>query len=404
MKTLVLMAITLCGLSAAMCPAFAQTWTQTSAPTNYWISIAGSADGSKLFACGQSSATPLKPQPIYFSTDGGATWTLSGAPSNYWNSIASSADGMKIIAGVDGSGAGEDGFFLSNDGGLTWTSNNIIPVKKWVSVASSADGSHLFALNSDLYTSTNFGATWYSPATGINSVATSADGTKLIVATLNNYVCTSTNTGKSWLTNVYVNPPFSVASSADGNVLAVISGAGGPAGRILISTNAGAAWVTNNTSGYAGFRIAVSANGSKIIVAGLVSSGLLYGPIYTSTNAGSTWISNNIPRSTWYGVYCSADGNKQMAVSSGTNLASIGLGHIWISQTTPPPQLNLASSNNNLAFSWLIPSTNCVLQQSSDLISWTSVTDAPALNFTNLNYELTISPSNSSGFFRLMAQ
>jgi hypothetical protein len=63
--------------------------------------------------------------------------------------------------------------------------------------------------------------------------------------------------------------------------------------------------------------------------------------------------------------------------------------------------MNLAPSDTNYTISWLIPSTNFVLQQSPDLISWSSVTDILVLNLTNLNYELTFSPSNSSGFYRL---
>ncbi|HEY5298864.1 MAG TPA: hypothetical protein VIK59_13235 [Verrucomicrobiae bacterium] len=51
-----------------------------------------------------------------------------------------------------------------------------------------------------------------------------------------------------------------------------------------------------------------------------------------------------------------------------------------------------------------MPSTNFVLQQSSDLISWSSVTATPALNLTNLNNELMLSPSNSNGFFRLISK
>jgi hypothetical protein len=66
--------------------------------------------------------------------------------------------------------------------------------------------------------------------------------------------------------------------------------------------------------------------------------------------------------------------------------------------------LNLSISSSNLAISWTIPSTNFVLQQSPELISWADVTNAPALNLTNLNNELSLSPTNSSGFFRLMSQ
>jgi hypothetical protein len=48
-----------------------------------------------------------------------------------------------------------------------------------------------------------------------------------------------------------------------------------------------------------------------------------------------------------------------------------------------------------------LPSTNFVLQQSSDLASWTDMTDTPALNLTNLQNEVVLSPTNGSGFYRL---
>jgi hypothetical protein len=84
--------------------------------------------------------------------------------------------------------------------------------------------------------------------------------------------------------------------------------------------------------------------------------------------------------------------------------AAVYGGGIWTYQTVASPQLNLTTSNTNLALSWLIPSTNFVVQQSPDLISWSSLTDAPAFNFTNLNYSLPLSPTNSTSFFRLISQ
>ncbi|HEU6448663.1 MAG TPA: hypothetical protein VFV23_09535 [Verrucomicrobiae bacterium] len=60
--------------------------------------------------------------------------------------------------------------------------------------------------------------------------------------------------------------------------------------------------------------------------------------------------------------------------------------------------------SNNLNFSWLIPSTNFVLQQSFDLANWATLTNSPTLNFTDLNEELSLTPTNNSGFFRLIAQ
>jgi len=66
--------------------------------------------------------------------------------------------------------------------------------------------------------------------------------------------------------------------------------------------------------------------------------------------------------------------------------------------------VNVSPKNGNLKFSWTVPSTNFVVQQSPDLASWTDVTNAPVLNLTNLQNEVTLPPAGSSGFFRLKTQ
>ena len=77
------------------------------------------------------------------------------------------------------------------------------------------------------------------------------------------------------------------------------------------------------------------------------------------------------------------------------------VGRIWTSQTTPSPQLNLTPSSTNLTLGWTVPSTNFVLQQSADLASWADVTNPPVLNLTNLQNQVTLPSSGSSGFYRL---
>ena len=380
--------------------ASAQTWTQTSATTNSWSSIASSADGTKLFACaGGNFIFGGKPSLIYASSDGGATWTQTLAPSNSWKCIASSADGTKLVA-VAGS------LYTSADGGSTWMSNNIAP-QGWKSVASSADGSKLFAIAAgQLFITTNSGVIWSSqtiPIGGVASslIASSADGTKLF-GNGGNHVYISTNSGTTWITN---NSPsltlWAVALSADGTVCSVVDGTGGPSGHVFTSTNDGVTWVTNNVPQWSWQNVALSADGAKMIVAGWYSSGSPFGPIYTSTNAGLTWVSNNVPKSAWFGVTCSADGNKMMAVSAGTNSSSIGQGGIWMSQTTSSPQLNLMPSPTNVTVSWVVPSTNFVLQQSSDIANWLDVTNVPVLNLTNLQNQVTLPLSADSSFYRL---
>jgi len=73
-------------------------------------------------------------------------------------------------------------------------------------VASSADGAKLGrrsqrAVGGDIYTSKDSGATWtpIGLAQGWKSVASSADGTKLVAAVLDGYIYTSGDSGATWI-------------------------------------------------------------------------------------------------------------------------------------------------------------------------------------------------------------
>jgi len=134
--------------------------------------------------------------------------------------------------------------------------------------------------------------------------------------------------------------------------------------------------------------VASSADGTKLVA---VSAG---GLICSSTNSGAAWQIDVATNYLWTGVASSADGNLKVVVP-------VGPAPIYLSQTTPSPQLNLTPSSTNLMLSWTIPSTNFVLQQSSDLISWADATNPPVPDLTNLSDQVTLPSSNSSGFFRL---
>lgn len=371
----------------------AQTWTQTSAPTNDWRSIASSADGKILAAAVGNPAGGSF--PIYVSTNSGADWTSNSASDGTWLSIASSADGTKLVA-VGSSPNGN--IITSTNSGTTWIKTNE-PNNGWESVASSADGSKLIAgTDGGIYTSMDFGNTWTSnnirTADWI-SVASSADGMKLFAnwhpptgysggpppSTLS----TSTNASMNWTYLTNGPDAISVCCSCDGTKLAAAYG------RIVTSTNSGLTWQLTSAPNAAFSCIASSADGTKLVAsAGVYAS---TGPIYTSTDSGNTWTSNNAPNQVWTSVASSADGNKLVAVAFN--------GGIWTSQTMPTPQLNIAPTNSNLNLSWIVPSTNFVLQQSFDLSNWNDVTDAPALNLTNLQDEVIQSPTNGSSFYRL---
>jgi hypothetical protein len=126
----------------------------------------------------------------------------------------------------------------------------------------------------------------------------------------------------------------------------------------------------------------------------LVSGKPLYN-IYTSTNFGAIWTLNNLPPAEWNWVACSADGKK---------LFVTGTDGIWTLQTPPSPRLKAAVSKADFNLSWMVPSTNLVLLQSTDLSVWATLTNTPCFNYSNLQEQLTLSPAESLGFYRLVSR
>ena len=172
-----------------------------------------------------------------------------------------------------------------------------------------------------------------------------------------------------------------LCASSDGKWVGAASGT-----QSFISSDSGATWQTNNL---AGGRIACSANGSTWLIAGA--------QIYTSTNSGVSW-QTNLPAAQWDDGAVSADGSLMVAMSGGQGFRK--------GRVIPTPQLNIQQKDSSLAVSWLIPSTNFVLQQSADItaLNWTPVTNNPTLNFTNLQQEVSVPTTSSNRFFRLIAQ
>lgn len=342
---------------------------QTGSPANGWNSVTSSADGSKLVVVSYNG-------PIGLSTNSGTTWTLANAASPGWGSVASSADGTKLAAVAAFGGANYDAvIYTSTDSGTTWIEQtNADPpftaFPSWVSVASSADGTKLVVVGGRIYFSTNSGATWAE---------------------------TQTPLGLSELDS----PSQVIASSADGKKWAVaLAGNFDDPFPIYTTTNSGDTWTLTGAPSNRWEYIAMSADGSKIAAVAMGNSLTDASSIYTSIDFGATWTSNNLPAQVYRCVTYSADGSKLWAGSSGDGGMPIG-GGIYTSQTTPAPHLNLTSSGGNLTASWIIPSANFVLQQSSDLTLWADLTNAPTLNLTNLQDEVVLSPTNGSGFYRL---
>lgn len=412
MKPILANAIAFLGLLMATSSALAQTWTQTSAPSNDWHCVASSADGTILIA-GEDSYWDAQPSPgqIYLSADSGTTWTPADIPSNYWQTVASSADGTKLFA-VPQTVA--DTIFISTNSGMTWISNYVSNV--WFSsIVSSSDGKKLAGIdfdpsnNSWIYVSTNSGFTWLKTSapeavwtTTWQCIACSADGSKIFAGMWNpgglygntgGPIYVSTNSGETWTqTGAPLNNWISIASSADGTKLVAVVNYGNV---IYTSTNSGASWTQNFISSPELWtRVASSVDGTKLVA--VSDTGKTNG-IYTSTDSGATWRADGVPADKWFSAASSSDGTKLIAGNT------YG---IWTSQSIPSPQLNVALSSSNLDFSWIISSTNFVLQQCSDLSAdnWMAVTNLPVLNLTNLQEQLRLAPTNNVGFFRLIAQ
>jgi hypothetical protein len=389
--------------------AAAQTWTPITAPTNGWRCIASSADGSRLIA-GTASGF------VYISTNSGAAWAPAITTNEFWSSVASSADGCKLVAAaayISGSNSG--GVFTSTNAGATWTSNSL-PSMYWGSVASSADGNTLLlaapigeALFSTgaIFASTNAGASWMSNTLN-NAVGTvmSADGSKMFVVAPS-YFLRSTDSGTTWsqetnAPNIYSigSPSQYIASSADGTrlVLCVPWDINRNPGPIYISSDSGDTWnLTSAPSNIWGF-VTSSANGKTIVAvpAGVAQSGT----ICLSTDYGATWTTNS-PVWRWGAVATSADGGKLTAAAATDAGSSTNGGPIYVSQSIVSPMMFIGQGGSGLKLSWLVPSTNFVLQQSGDLAMWSNMTNSPALNLSNLQNEVTLPSTNGTGFYRL---
>ncbi|MCX6854661.1 MAG: Ig-like domain-containing protein, partial [Verrucomicrobia bacterium] len=159
------------------------------------------------------------------------------------------------------------------DSGVNWTAreNN----RNWYALASSADGSRLFAaeFNGQIYTSTDSGVNWTARENGRSwqDIATSADGTKLVAAVRGGQIYTSSDSGVNWTARENSRNWWGVTCSADGSKLAAVVSNG----QIYTSTDFGVTWTAreNNRDWYC---VTSSADGSKLV------AGVQNGQIYTS--------------------------------------------------------------------------------------------------------------------------
>jgi hypothetical protein len=381
-------------LYCATMPAVAQLWVKTSAISNMWTSMACSADGSRLVAVAPTSI--YGPRGIFVSTNAGGNWQQTSSVSNDWQSVAASADGSKIVA------LGFEGVYVSTNSGFDWLMTTD-PNAYWGQVACSGDGTKWIAVGgyysgprSSIYISTDSGSTWFSNSLvwqgGWSGTASSADGTKLAVAAANGGpIFISTNGGTTWNSN---NSPsqfwYRMTAASDFSRVAVV-----PDNDVFVRDTAGL-WrqprISTETPDWF-WNIACSADGSRMLVAPYP---IAPSAIFTSSDSGLTWSSNRIPIPKFQGLAISSDGSRMFAAGYP--------GGIYTLQTSVPPRLGIAPNLGGAKLSWIVPAAELVLRRSADLgSSWSTVTNVPILNFSNLQYEVVVPATNANCFYRIAA-
>jgi hypothetical protein len=389
-------------------------WRWVNAPSsNDWSAVAVSSDGTKLAAAPYLTdpgfGRSLVPGQIYTSANSGASWRATTAPPNEWSSITFSADGTTLLAAgifdptISPNLPSPGGLYVSTNSGTSWRGMGI--GISWNSAVCSADGIRLAALRSDglLYLSTNSGARWSTginfPRSSFSAIASSADGSKLVVA--GEQIYTSSDSGVTWtLTSAPSNNWWSVASSGDGTKLAAVGNemnhAWGADGLLYVSLDSGATWAPSSTPTNVTL-VTLSSDGLKLAAVGAGGNA-----IYISTNAGVSWTVSDTPaQGAWKALAISGDGSQ--LVTAGQGILTCPLPAPPPAGPRPPsPRLIIGRSGANPVLSWLVPSTGLVLQQSPDLNSpnWVEITNQPALNFTNLQNEVRLPPPADNTFYR----
>ena len=231
-----------------------------------------------------------------------------------------------------------------------------------------------------VFRSLDSGVAW-TQTSGIGSaLACSADGAKLVAVGYPS-IYTSTNAGVTWTSNNVPNAWTSVASSADGVKLVGATSDG----RVYTSANSGTTWTPTSAPSKNWTSVASSADGIRLAAAGSDT-------LYLSIDAGGTWTQTT---GIGYAVASSADGGKLVSVVSGGGISTY--------QAAPTPVMSLTPSGGNALLAWTIPSMDFTLQQNSDLSStnWTDVPTRPILNLTNLQNQVIVAPTNGNTFYRL---
>jgi hypothetical protein len=274
------------------------------------------------------------------------------------------------------SGIGAGGWRIAQNAGqsvLVQTAASLSPAviwtaressRNWWSIASSADGTKLVATvyGGQIYTSSDSGATWTARATSRNwrPVASSADGTKLIAAVNTGQIYTSSDSGVTWTARASSTTWEAVASSADGTklVAAVMNG------QIWTSGDSGVTW-TARASSLDWYAVASSADGTKLVAVGNGTQ------IWTSSDSGTNWTAHATSQG-WISVASSSDGTKLVAAVDGSQLwTSSDSGTNWTARESNRNWASVASSADGTKLV-AAPFLDPIYTSSDSGVTWTA--------------------------------
>lgn len=392
-------------------PAQAQKWGQAHVDPNPAVNltcVAASADGKKLVACSDNGSLLPPGGQVYTSTNAGVTWVAASVTTNWWLSVASSANGRQLVTGALFNGSGPGGLYISRDAGNTWSQTLGHDTGVFSYLASSANGTNLVTAGHGLgsfgiYYSTDAGNTW-NPATGDGTtnfwygLASSADGVNMVAVGTggptgtSGLVYRSANSGASW-SQVYQASTWlnSIASSADGTKLVAAGIAG-----TYTSTNSGSTWQAQAGAPAMTFggQVASSADGTRLVA----GSAQPNNNIYVSLDSGVTWAATtNSPKQGLLWVTSSTNGTRLAAIE---NVADVVY--------TLNPVLSVTGhvycvcNSNGIAGATVVIGTNTLTTDTNGAYSLTNAAaqnygfGAGATNYTTLITNLVVASDASS--------
>ena len=247
-----------------------------------------------------------------------------------WHALASSADGSRLYAGSESCGnsacslgvVDAGGIWVSTDYGTTWTEIASTSGRKWFSMASNANGTKVAAVDRGgyIWTSVDSGSTWTARtapgARNWDSIASSSDGDNLVAVSPDGFIFTSIDSGATWTnyTPSGVTGFTGVSSSNDGSRLAVTTWSSG----LYTSSDYGQTWTRRtltvpNPNEQTNLQMVSMSGDGRRLVTGSRATNGNGGIIFTSSDFGVTWTSSSPMGFDYIGFVSSGDGSRVAA-------------------------------------------------------------------------------------------